>query len=217
MLIISLLIITSLIAIVAKLKSPGAYTYTKALPIFVLIALAAAAFLKNPESPYLLWILLAITAGCAGDFLLLRSSFFIPGLLAFLLGHLFYAAAFLTRDWILPWHCPAGLIVVGVVYYWMLMRRMGPERAAKYRIPVALYFAAIAFMTAAAWNHAWYYIVDVQSRWLLIIGGAMFPLADGILGWVKFAGRFPGDEFVKSVTYYAAQALIILGALRYFA
>ncbi len=107
-------------------------------------ALALAAALAGAS----LWLIAGLALGAAGDFALSRrgDGWFRAGLGAFLLGHLAYAALFLT--WPIP-AAPGGaalaLALVLLAFCGVMTRLLWPAAGAL-RVPVLAYVAVIAAM-----------------------------------------------------------------------
>lgn len=129
-------------------SQPGKWlTKPLASAAFIAVALSSAAM----DTPYGRWILLGLVLCLAGDVLLIpegRAAVFRAGVFAFLLGHLAFAAAFLTQPRSVVWLALAGAAVVGallVVWRWLHARL-----PADMRRPVQAYFLVIGVMTALA-------------------------------------------------------------------
>jgi uncharacterized membrane protein YhhN len=101
--------------------------------VWIAKPLASAAFLCTAwssgalESVYGRWILLGLALCLAGDVLLIprrRPAVFRAGVLAFLLGHVAYGAAFMTQP-LEPWGLVAGglLLVTALWITWRCLPR----------------------------------------------------------------------------------------------
>ncbi|MDR0270615.1 lysoplasmalogenase [Paenibacillus sp.] len=133
-----------------------------------------------------------------GDGLL---QWFIIGLTAFLVGHLFYLSAFSTR-WkfstirisvLIPLICYAGFMG------WQLYQGLESSGKTTLEAPVLLYLIAIMLMGFFA----------VMSGSLMASCGALLFLAsDSILSWNMFISAVPYSSILIMTTYYAAQFLI---------
>jgi len=180
--------------------------------IWVAKPIASAAFLWTAaaagawDSVYGRWILLGLALCMAGDVLLIprdRPSVFRAGVLAFLLGHVAYAAGFLTRP-LAPWGLAAGavLLAAALTFTW---RWLAPSLPADMVMSVRAYFVVIGVMAVLACG------VTAGGGPLLIVAGALaFTASD-----VSVArDRFVKHDFLNRAwglpLYYAAQVLLAL-------
>ncbi|MGN7355758.1 lysoplasmalogenase [Paenibacillus sp. SAF-054] len=126
---------------------------------------------------------------------------FLIGLSAFLIGHLFYLSAFITR-WTFSAVRMAALIpLCGFAAFmgWRLYEGLQSGGQANMTAPVFLYLTVITAMGFFA----------VMSRDFSASFGAMlFIASDSILAWNKFISDVPHSGILIMTTYYAAQFLI---------
>ncbi len=170
-------------------------------PLTMLLIIVIAMRERRPESSYYKGI---ITAGlfCSllGDVLLmLPQDLFLPGLLSFLVAHLFYIAAFVymagrqaSRWLLLPFAAYGGVML------WVLLPHAGGMK-----IPVVIYMAVILTM---AWQATNRWIVSRQRGTLLAMAGAiLFVVSDSALAYNRFVEPFPAAPLVVMATYFTAQ------------
>jgi uncharacterized membrane protein YhhN len=145
----------------------------------------------------------------AGDvFLMLPSDRFVAGLVAFLIAHLFYIAAFVSEISALIWWPLVPVIIYGIVIYTILAPSLG-----KLRLPVLAYIVVIMIMAWLAWER---WSQTGQSGALLAsVGAVSFVISDTILALNRFRGAFKPARALNLTTYFAAQWLIAssVGAL----
>jgi uncharacterized membrane protein YhhN len=150
----------------------------------------------------------ALGFGSLGDVLLdLHPALFPAGLAAFLAGHLLYAWLW-TAHWDRPLRPSRAqrLRVTVVLAASLGLAAVLVPRAGALAAPVTLYIAAITGMAAAG--------ALAPFRSLKIFAGALlFVFSDAVLALDKFSGPVPGREWLVWPTYYAAQALLLLGYL----
>jgi uncharacterized membrane protein YhhN len=165
-------------------------------------ALAAIALVERRS------VLAAALLACSlGDVLLnLGAAYFLPGLGAFLTGHLIYAVLFLkqarqTTRAAAQWAWPVLAAVYAIALGTWLSPALGDLRA-----PVFCYTAAIALMVSAAG------LAGYRSRWVAA-GAVLFLISDSILGAAKFRQPIPFSGFLVWTTYYVGQCGIALGVL----
>jgi uncharacterized membrane protein YhhN len=130
---------------------------------------ASAAFLALAASRYdgstpARWFAFALTLSAVGDLALLgrRSVAFLSGLGAFLLGHVCFLGAFLSRG-VEPVAFAGALVPLSVVFL-IVWRWLLPHVPARMKIPVVAYMAVITAMVAAAFGTHWR---QPKVAWLL--------------------------------------------------
>jgi len=208
---LSLFIIPLILGIVANclIYSPGhesrPFLWVKTLTTLSICALALFSFYYTDNLILSGGIALALLFSAAGDFLLsypYREDFFMYGLIAFLIGHISYLAAFFIIAQ--SFHIVAFLIVftLSAFFYGFLIRSV--DKALK--IPVALYFVVISLMVTGAFSLLG---IDLSPMQKMIIPAAsiLFYLSDSILAYDKFVRKIKGADYIILTIYYAAQLL----------
>jgi len=184
------------LAVVTKLWARRLYAFTKPLPIVFILFLS---FLL-PARPPAIW-LMGLVFGLTGDLFLLSPRGFLPGLLSFLLGHIFYIWAFTQQQLAVP---DIGLAVVvalsAATIYAYLARLLLASRKKRYLFPVLMYVGVTGVLVVKA----------IQSRVIYppILGALLFALSDFLLAFNKFARQSWYIEAGVSLTYYPAQWLL---------
>lgn len=178
-----------------------------AKPLATLLILAAAGWVWTPiSSRYRRWIATGIAFSLIGDVLLmLPSNLFVPGLMAFLCGHLCFITAFLgdSRPAVRPLGFVACLLVGGV-NLWLLW----PSIPTALHPAVAVYGLVLSSMGGQAIARAWHH-TSVGSTLALparraALGAALFMLSDSLLAWNRFHGALPWSTLWVLGSYYAA-------------
>ena len=148
-------------------------------------------------------VLAALAASLVRDALLLSPSLFLPGLVAFLIAHSFYIAAFARRVGFLP--SRVALLAIGafaalvLAYVWR-----GVE--AGLEAPVAIYVAFIVCDAAQATGRA--AVLRDKAAIAVAAGAILFMLSDMTIAPIKFGHvGWPADQWTLP-TYYVAQGLI---------
>ena len=162
------------------------------------------------------WIVLALVFSWAGDLLLMfeskSSNFFIFGLVAFLIAHIFYILFYETvirkerlrkNYW---WFLPV------IIYYIALIYILSP-RLGEMKLPVRIYGIVISYMLVQALQTG--RIKNFGAATLMIAGAVLFITSDSILAINKFYESFEYAGIAIMSTYGIAQLLITLGAMRY--
>ena len=142
-----------------------------------------------------------------GDiFLMFSEKYFVPGLIAFLLAHLVYIAAFISVDGILYSWIFFIFLIVGILIFRMLNKKLG-----KLQIPVAIYISAIAIMTWQSWEL--YISTGSYGFGLAALGTLFFLISDFALSVNKFLKPMNYAQIIILPTYFIAQWLIVISTL----
>lgn len=151
------------------------------------------------------WVIAGLALSLVGDVALLwPQQGFLTGLVAFLLAHLCYLAAF-TRGERLAARPLAFVFYAAVAGF--VLSQLWPYVPAPLRTPVAVYVVALAAMAAQAavvWLGA-RGTADAARGRLLALGGALFVCSDALLAINKFASPLPAASVWILATYWAAQ------------
>lgn len=123
---------------------------------------------------------------------------FVFGLTAFLIGHLFYIAGFAGQY---RYSLPRLLSLVPLAGYAVFMgvrlaQALSGDGETALIGPVIVYIAVISLM---AWT-----AIMTGNRWL-IIGAILFMISDSFLSWNKFISPVPHEGIIVMATYYTAQ------------
>lgn len=169
---------------------------------FIAVALASGAL----GTAYGQLITLGLVLCLLGDVLLIpadRPGVFRLGVLAFLCGHVAFAAAFFTQPLDLRTLGIAAVLLV--LALWVVWRWLGPHLPADMRLPVQAYFAVIATMTALACA-----VTGAGGPPLVALGAIAFTASD-----ISVArDRFVRPQFINRAwglpLYYLAQVLLAL-------
>ena len=167
---------------------------------FIWLGLAVGAL----DSGYGRLVLLALVLCLLGDILLIprdRPKVFRAGVFAFLLGHVAYSAAFLSRP-LAPGGLLASAIILGVVIA-AVLRWLGKSLPADMVAAVRTYMLVIGVMAALACG-----VTAAGGPWAVAAGALAFTASD-----ISVArDRFVRHQFVNRAwglpLYYAAQLLL---------
>ncbi|CAH7407399.1 lysoplasmalogenase [Phodopus roborovskii] len=166
----------------------------KCLPILCLVVFLAVA----PGGRYS-WLLQGgLVCSAVGDACLIWPGGFLYGMAAFFAAHLLYIWAFGLSP--LQPGPLLYIIPVSLVYYSFLLSHLEPGMV----LPVLAYGLTLLSML-------WRSLVRGGSAgW----GGVLFTISDGVLAWNAFIRPLPFARLMTMSTYYAAQLLLALSALR---
>ena len=175
-------------------------------PLTTSLILLFALLISPPVTPlYQALIVAGLVFSLGGDiFLMLPNDRFVFGLLSFLMAHLLYIAAFVSRG---GFHAdPMGLAVYalyGAVMLGLLWRGLGALR-----IPVLVYMAVILVMgwqAFALWRAA-----PGWGTACAAAGAALFVVSDSVLAYDRFRSKLAVGRALVLSTYFAAQTLLAL-------
>lgn len=197
------------------MNSPWLEKITKPLLMIVMIIYFVSSVNTN-SSVLKKWIIAALVFSWLGDVLLMfqqeQPIFFLLGLSAFLIAHIFYIIFFhqvrineqvKSRWW---------LAAIVVVYYAVLMVVLYPKLG-DMKVPVPVYGIVISFMLLLALHML--YIKNSKAGQLMMAGAVLFILSDSVLAINKFYQPFEAAGLVIMLTYGMAQLLITKGAIAY--
>lgn len=159
-------------------------------------------------------ILLGLTASWVGDILLQFDFLFIPGLVSFLLAHIFYIRFLIhTKSENASFFKLRPVMLIAVLAYLIELMNLLWPHLGPMKIPVLLYGITISIMLSCAlWQ---YQKLEAKTSLFLIIGAASFVASDSILAINKFKTHFESSGLLIMTTYIIAQLFIVLGAIRY--
>ena len=150
-----------------------------------------------------------LLAGAVGDVCLALPNAFLPGMMAFAIGHTLYVAAFLQWS-----RAPALTLLVPVSIFagtglWLMLPGAGDMA-----LPLAVYVLVIGAMIWRAAACALEPQDDALIRWGPLAGALLFGFSDTLIGIHRFAQPLPGAAFSVILTYWAGQALFAATAIR---
>ncbi len=159
------------------------------------------------QSPrYRRWILAGIACSLLGDVLLmLPGDLFVPGLVAFLCGHLCFIAAFLGDS---RFAAPAWPLAACLAYGAVNLALLWGAIDAPLRVPVLVYVAVLASMGGQALGRAQLLAqrgdAQTPAARLAALGALTFMLSDSLLAWNRFHGPVPLASLWVLAAYYLA-------------
>ncbi|EHH59904.1 lysoplasmalogenase TMEM86B isoform X1 [Macaca fascicularis] len=167
----------------------------KCLPI---LGLAGFLWVVCPGGGYSRLLQGALLCSAVGDACLIWPGAFLPGMAAFATTHLLYVWAFGFSP------LQPGLLLLIILasgpYLSLVLQHLEPDMG----LPVAAYGL---ILMAMLWRGL---ARGGSAGW----GALLFTLSDGVLAWDTFVQPLPHARLVVMTTYYAAQLLITLSALR---
>lgn len=206
----------AILAFIGVLPLPLAFAF-KPLTTLLIIAFA---WPRGSDAPaQRRYIRIGLALSLAGDvFLLWPVQGFLPGLIAFLLAHLAYIAAFCV-----PVRFAAKPLVFAAyaAVAALILSQLWPGIPGALRVPVLAYVVCLATMAAQA--AAWWRsragtatpdaTPDVMQARAAALGGLLFMASDSLLAINKFGAPVPLSSLWILATYWVAQ-WCIASALR---
>ena len=181
--------------------APAAVAKFVASSAFVTLALRQGAL----HSWYGRLILSGLCFSWCGDLLLVGRSqtFFLAGLVAFLLAHVAYTAAFARHGFgrvaLVATAIPIAAIAM-LVWSWL-----EPQTPAELSLPVRAYIAVISLMVIFA-----YATRGAGGSWLIPAGASLFFLSDLSVAALRLAGTDYPTYALGLPAYYASQVCLAL-------
>jgi len=178
-------------------------------PLTTFIILIGAAWLIRPAPP-LYRALVVVGLGCSlgGDILLmLPDEPMTGGIVAFLLAHLRYVAAFSLANpvavaqlvWLLPFIVFSGAVLAD---RWGALGRL--------KIPLVIYAAVISTMAWRAAMRGQAVMIPRQTFLFGVLGACVFVVSDALVVLRRFGRSFPAAHSLELGTYWVAQFLIAM-------
>ncbi|MBL7742472.1 MAG: lysoplasmalogenase [Chitinophagaceae bacterium] len=171
---------------------------------------------KGTEPGLKKWVLFALIFSWMGDVLLMfqvsNAIFFLLGLSAFLIAHIFYIILFhLIR---IKENIKSNLwLLLGVVVYYAALITFLSPYLGDMKQPVRIYGLVISFMFMLAMHML--YIKDKAAGRRMMMGALLFVVSDSVLAANKFYQSVELAGPVIMLTYGLAQLFIVNGAGRY--
>ena len=181
-----------------------------------LIAFVLGAWLLGQRvggSRLALWFVAALVFSLAGDIFLMLpdEKWFVPGLLAFLVGHVCYIIGF-NPTW--PPIGAIAIVAVVAVVDWIVLpkiiRGVRDSGAPKLQGPVIGYGVILSLMLVSAWATWFRPGWGSTGRLLAGLGGTLFFASDLMLAWNKFVRPSRVLHVAVIATYHLGQLALAL-------
>jgi uncharacterized membrane protein YhhN len=195
----------AVVFMLVKIFAPG-FTLSFAIKVIPALSLALATLFVSPMKTFQRMMMLAGALFCgAGDVILDidRVRLFIPGLAAFLLGHVGFLALFWMRR--IPKN-PPRIWMIPVLIFALAMAFVLIPRLDSLLIPVLVYLVVITLMTLLA------IVSDVHP--IAAVGAFVFMISDALLALAKFVLDGQPSPHVTIPVYFAGLFLLGFGILR---
>ncbi len=183
---------------------PGVHPYPGSFVLKVIPILALAALLlRNVPGLQGKLLFAGMLLSGAGDVILDidRVGLFIPGLVAFLLAHVCYIAAFCTELRFTPKRAiPLVLLTIYALVIGWYLKDIPADKLP----PVMAYLGIITLMAMGSF-------LLKRPFPLIAIGAVAFMISDTVIAVDKFLVEIPQSRLINIGIYYAAQGMIVAG------
>jgi uncharacterized membrane protein YhhN len=150
-----------------------------------------------------------LLAGAVGDVCLALPRAFLPGMIAFAIGHGLYVAAFLRWNRIPALALLAPVGIYAATGLWLMLPGAGALT-----LPLLVYVLIIAAMIWRAAACALPPHESILLRWGPLAGALLFGFSDTLIGIHRFAHPLPGAASSIILTYWTAQTLFAIVAIK---
>ena len=130
---------------------------------------------------------------------------FMGGLVAFLIGHVFYIFSFLSLTQIFHWISTGLLIIFGMstfIFFWLR------PHLKSMLIPVLIYILVITVMASGAWAVFWKSPFQISGRSFILAGSLCFYFSDLFVARDKFIKEKYRNRLFGLPLYYGGQFLL---------
>jgi len=180
-----------------------------------LLFVVTALLQPHPVPTYYHYLLIGLIFCLIGDVCLalpLKKAF-VAGLIAFLVGHVFYIFGFLSLTAVFHWISTGVLIIFAISALIFLWLRRSLESMF---LPVLLYILVITVMASGAWAVFRNSPFQMSGRTLILVGSLCFYVSDVFVARNKFIKEEYTNRFLGLPLYYTGQFLLAfsIGLLR---
>jgi uncharacterized membrane protein YhhN len=186
-------------------------TKTLLSALFLFVALIQ----PHPLASFFHFMLIGLVFCMAGDICLIfpPKVMFLSGLVAFLVGHIWYTVAFFHTAGIhqLAWIGFLMVLVVGGWIYVWLKPHLGSMK-----LPVLFYIIFISLMVAGAWTLLGDVGLSLSGRLMVFAGAVFFYISDLFVARQRFIRKSYRNRLIGLPMYYTGQFLLAfsLGILK---
>ncbi len=165
----------------------------------------------------LLWFGLGLVFSLLGDvLLLLPERFFLPGVGAFMLAHVFYIIGFTRQPLVLRWDLILPILVIGAIFLALTRSiRSGLRRRGETGLigPVMVYAVILSLMWLSALSTLMRPGWTEPPAMIVSLGAGLFFLSDALLAYNRFVRQIPRGDFLVMSAYHLGQILLAFGVL----
>lgn len=172
-------------------------------PLTLILIIFIAILFPAIETKYQIFIVSGLLFSLLGDaFLIFPDKYFKYGLIAFLIGHIFYILAFTVT---LDLHFTFWIFLPIAILVSLYLRNIIPY-SGKMKIPIIIYIVIIMIMVWLALER--FHSYPTLGTTLAASGAVLFMISDAVLALNKFRKPFFSAEIIILTTYFTAQWLL---------
>jgi len=207
------LLIASVLNLVGKLFGHPLMSSAVKPALMPLVALTAVIVAGGVEKKEIRLLVVALLMGCVGDCILIFDSFLflVSGMVAFLIGHVFYMVLFGGKSWkgltLKAW-IPAVIVMAAIVAALVLAIGIKGTLLA----PMCVYGFGLTLLMFS--GLAGVIRFRTATWWIIFCGTVLFTISDSMIAVGAFAGGSALLDFLVMATYIPAQCLLAAGAVR---
>lgn len=148
--------------------------------------------------------------------------FFVPGLVAFLLGHVSYIVGFGWFENLSKFMIPfliylTVIMVIGIRVMSRMIVGLRQQKKERLTIPLVFYAFVISMMLGSAGYRFFDQNWKTAGAYLVTIGALLFYVSDVLNAWERFVNKFSHDRLIIMVTYHLGQFGLAVGTALHFA
>lgn len=175
--------------------------------ILSLLFVTAALLQPRPVPAYFHYLFIGLFFCLIGDVCLAlpQEKAFKAGLVAFLIGHVFYIFSFSSLIPISYWISSGLFIIFGMstlIFFWLR------PHLKSMLIPVLIYIVVITVMVSIAWAVFWKSSFQTSGRTLILTGSFCFYFSDVFVARDKFIKEEYPNRLLGLPLYYAGQFML---------
>jgi uncharacterized membrane protein YhhN len=175
--------------------------------ILSLLFVMTALLQPRPVPAYYHYLLVGLIFCLIGDVCLAlpQEKAFRTGLVAFLIGHVFYILSFSSLTQISHWISIGLFIFLGMsafIFFWLR------PHLKSMLIPVLIYIVIITVMGVGAWAVSWKSSFRISGRALILAGALCFYFSDVFVARDKFIKEEYLNRLLGLPLYYAGQFML---------
>ncbi len=177
-------------------------------PLTLILIILIALIFPAIEITYKLFIVSGLLLSLIGDiFLIFPDKYFKYGLIAFLIGHIFYILAFTMTS---GFHFTFWIFLPIAILVNLYLRIIIPH-SGKMKIPIIIYIIIIMIMVWAVLER--YHSLPTLGTTFAAFGAILFMISDAVLALNKFRKPFFSAEIIILTTYFTAQWLLAVSVI----
>ena len=184
--------------------------------ILSLLFIVAVNVQPHPIPGYFKFLLTGLIFCAGGDLFLAlpQKSMFMTGLVSFLIGHVFYIAAFFNAAQLNVWTwigTALAVIASGWIYIWL------KPHLGKMNLPVIIYILVITVMVSGAFSILGDLRINLTGRILVFAGALLFYISDIFVARHRFFKKEFLNRLIGLPLYFAGQFILAfsIGLLSY--